>query len=146
MINNFIKLHYLYIKNSCLGDLNNYQQDVLNQLKKWIINEKIDKNPRFNDAYLLKFCRARKFEINKVIEMFSNFLNYRKENGIEDILNTFKSEDRKLVLKYYPRSCVGVDKIGRPLLIDRCGIVKFKELIEICTEERLYRAQMFSYE
>lgn len=45
-----------------------------------------------DDAYLLKFCRARKFELNKVIEMWSNFMDYRNENKIDNIVQSFEAE------------------------------------------------------
>jgi hypothetical protein len=40
-------------------------------------------NPWFDDVYLLRFCRARKFEIKKIIEMWTNFINDRREKGID---------------------------------------------------------------
>ena len=42
--------------------------------KQWIKDNGKKLNPWFNDAYLLRFCRARKFDLPKIIEMFDNFL------------------------------------------------------------------------
>jgi hypothetical protein len=58
---------------------------VLDQFKKWIADNKVTENPWLNDVQLLKFCRARNFEIEKIIEMFSNYMEYRKENDIDNI-------------------------------------------------------------
>ena len=42
-------------------------------------------NPWHKDYFLLKFCRARKFDIEKVKEMFTNYMAYRKENELDTI-------------------------------------------------------------
>jgi hypothetical protein len=42
-------------------------------------------NPWHKDYFLLKFCRARKFDLEKVKEMFTNYMNYRKENELDTI-------------------------------------------------------------
>lgn len=40
-------------------------------------------NPWFNDQYLLKFCRARKFDIAKVIRMWEDFIKNRNELKVD---------------------------------------------------------------
>jgi len=43
-------------------------------------------NPWHVDSFLLRFCRARKFDLDKIILMFSNYMEYRKTNELDDIL------------------------------------------------------------
>ena len=69
-----------------LGELSERQADCLAQVKAWMNEMKFDENPWFSDTFILKFCRARKFDIGKVIEMFEKYMTYRKENGIDTIL------------------------------------------------------------
>lgn len=40
--------------------------------------------------FYLKFCRARKFVIADVIEMFSNYMKMRKERKLDSIIEDFK--------------------------------------------------------
>lgn len=40
---------------------------------------------QFGDDYLLRFCRARKFELEKVYKMFSEFILWRRDFGVDDI-------------------------------------------------------------
>ena len=61
------------------------------QFKKWINDNNITENPWFNDSFLLRFCRARKFDIVKIQKMFSDYMDYRKENGIDDIVSVSKN-------------------------------------------------------
>ena len=39
----------------------------------------------FDDLYLLRFLRARKFDLDKTHLMFSNFLKWRKDFGVDNI-------------------------------------------------------------
>ena len=38
------------------------------------------------DQFLIRFCRARKFELDKVCLMFDNYVKYRKDNKIDTIM------------------------------------------------------------
>ena len=40
---------------------------------------------RYDDAYLLRFLRARKFDLDKSTEMFTKFLQWRKDFGTDEI-------------------------------------------------------------
>ena len=48
---------------------------------------KVTENPWHKDYFYLKFCRARKFDLKKVIEMFTNYMKYRKENDLDNIIS-----------------------------------------------------------
>ena len=43
-------------------------------------------HPQYDVYYLLRFLRARKFDMEKTILMFNNFMNWRKENDVDHIL------------------------------------------------------------
>jgi len=47
----------------------------------------ISKDP-YDDVYLLRFCRARNFDMEKVYLMWDNFMKWRKENDMDNILVT----------------------------------------------------------
>lgn len=42
-------------------------------------------NPPYDDPYLLRFLRARKFDIPKTQAMFNDFIKWRKENEVDQI-------------------------------------------------------------
>ena len=69
-----------------LGDMNDRQQECLKQLHQHITDNNLYLSPWFDDMYLLRFCRARKFDVKKVIVMFEAFLKFRKENELDTIM------------------------------------------------------------
>ena len=75
---------------SYINDMSPEQQEVLDQFKEWITVNEITHNPWHQDYFLLKFCRARKFELAKVIEMFTNYMTYRKTYDLDHILEVSK--------------------------------------------------------
>jgi hypothetical protein len=62
------------------------QQKCLDDFKAWIVAKNVTENPWHKDYFFLKFCRARKFDLKKVIEMFNNYMNYRTENDLDNII------------------------------------------------------------
>lgn len=53
--------------------------------------------------------------------MFSGYMKYREEQNIDTIVYDFVFKEKNDVLPYYPRGYCGVDKIGRPVYIERSG-------------------------
>ncbi len=43
-------------------------------------------DPPYDDAYLLRFLRARKFDLKKTEKMWVDFIEWRKQNGV-DVIN-----------------------------------------------------------
>ena len=104
-------------------------------------------NPWFDDIYLLRFCRARKFELKKVIEMWENFITNRREKNIDQLSLTFIKSDKYLKsFEYYPRGFFGVDKIGRPIFIERNGSIEVDKLLNLVQEEELWTFIYYHYE
>jgi hypothetical protein len=44
-------------------------------------------DPFYDDYYLLRFLRARKFEMDKVKLMWNNFIDWRKENDVDNVID-----------------------------------------------------------
>ena len=49
-----------------VGDLSPEQEGCFKQVKEWINENDVTHNPWHDDCFLLKFCRARNFNLEKV--------------------------------------------------------------------------------
>ena len=58
-------------------DLSEYQTEVLNSFRTHLVENNIN-DPYFDDWFLLKFCRARRFNQQKIIKKFTNYLDCHK--------------------------------------------------------------------
>lgn len=72
----------------------------------------------FNEDYLLRFCRARKFDLEKMMKMFTTFIKWRKEFGTDEI-ESWEFPERAEVKKYYPHGYHKTDKLVLYLLNQR---------------------------
>ena len=70
--------------------MNKSQYETLEQLREKILSEGLlSEMGNYDDLYLLRFLRARKFDVEKTYLMFSNFLKWRDENGVDSIEVSF---------------------------------------------------------
>ncbi len=66
--------------------MNKSQFEALEKFKEKILKENLlTEFGNYDDLYLLRFLRARKFDVEKSFLMFSNFLKWRQELGVDNI-------------------------------------------------------------
>ena len=119
--------------------INITQFNVLIQFKQKCINDKIITNfDYFDDYYLLKFCRARKFDLEKTLKMFKNFINWRKENEV-DLIENFVFTEFDEILKIYPHGFHKVDKQGHPIYYQLLSKLNANDLFEKTSSEKLIK-------
>lgn len=95
---------------------------------------------------LLRFLHMRDYDILKAKDSFLKHLRWREEFQVDTIAKEFKFEEYKEVQKFYPHGFHGVDRSGRPVYIERMGLVDLDALLQRTTLERLVKHHVFEQE
>ena len=78
--------------------------------------------------------------------MFGNYMEYRKESDLDTIVTTFNFDKKHEIFPHYPRGYMGVDKVGRPVYIERSGQLNPSEIWKVVDEDYLWKSYKHSYE
>uniref|UniRef100_A0A915D8G2 CRAL-TRIO domain-containing protein n=1 Tax=Ditylenchus dipsaci TaxID=166011 RepID=A0A915D8G2_9BILA len=108
-----------------LGQLSPLEESRLCELKYGLQSAHKGKLP--NDAHLLRFLRARDFDVQKARDMIINSLLWRKQHNVDKILQVFVPPS--VLLQYFPGCWHHCDLEGRPLFVLRLGQMDVKGIL-----------------
>ncbi|KAL2268343.1 hypothetical protein VTJ83DRAFT_3189 [Remersonia thermophila] len=101
---------------------------------------------RLDTLTLLRFLRARKFDVNLSKQMFIDCEKWRQEIKLDEILPTWEYPEKEEVFKYYPQYYHKTDKDGRPVYIEQLGNIDLAAMYKITTPERMLTNLAIEYE
>ena len=86
LIENMAQAHSGY-----LGDLSSTQEAVMLEIQQWLAESRVIdvEGLRIDQHAILRFCRARKFEPEKIKTMITDFAQWRTDNNIDVLLGTW---------------------------------------------------------
>ncbi|KAI5449867.1 cytosolic factor, phosphatidylinositol/phosphatidylcholine transfer protein [Naganishia albida] len=141
------------------GHLDATQQQALTQFRSVLesqnliptnpADERINPGPgydRFTDQHLLRFLRARKFDVERARVMWEGCEKWRSEFHADDVARNFEYPEQREVDKYYPQFYHKMDKDGRPIYIERLGKLDVGKLYALTTQERQLQHLVSEYE
>ncbi|XP_071374807.1 SEC14-like protein 1 [Centroberyx affinis] len=118
-----------------LGDLTPLQESCLIRLRQWLQETHKGKIPK--DQHVLRFLRARDFNLDKAREILCQSLTWRKQHQVDFLLDSW--ERPQLLQDFYTGGWHHHDRDGRPLYILRLGQMDTKGLVRALGEEAMLR-------
>ncbi|KAM9744808.1 SEC14-like protein 1 isoform 1-T2 [Menidia menidia] len=118
-----------------LGDLTPLQESCLIRLRQWLQETHKGKIPK--DQHVLRFLRARDFNIDKAREFLCQSLTWRKQHQVDFLLDSWSCP--QLLQDYFTGGWHHHDRDGRPLYVLRLGQMDTKGLVRALGEEMLLR-------
>lgn len=127
------------------GNLTKEQESAYNEFKQKVeveFGSSTSDQKWFDEVTILRFLRARRFNVEKAIEQFRATDKWRKDINLEHIFRTASADELDQSRRHYPRFLGRRDKQGRPIFVLRPGSLdsqRQKEMFSIPSERQFER-------
>ncbi|CAO1615121.1 unnamed protein product [Parajaminaea phylloscopi] len=128
------------------GHLDPGQEHQVKKFKQRIEESGLYNPERHDEACMCRFLRARKWDLEAALTMFTESEKWRKSFGVEDLYANFDYPEKEKVDEIYPQFYHQTDKEGRPVYIEQLGKLDLKKLYEVTTPERQLQKLVVEYE
>lgn len=123
------------------GHLSDKQQLALDELKGRLVDARSDQH---TDSFLLRWLRARDFDVSKAENLLREDIKWRAEKNIDSFTKTYKSSE--VVRRYFPGGLFHHDRGGRPLWILPFGNGDFKGILQCVPSQHIADEVVYTLE
>ncbi|PVD31384.1 hypothetical protein C0Q70_06796 [Pomacea canaliculata] len=120
-----------------LGDLSPKQEAALKQIRE-IMKDLL--TPEHDDHFVLRWLRARNFDLKKTEQMMRSDFAWRKHMGANTILDDFVVPE--VLQKYYPGGICGQDKQGALVWMDPVGRIDSKGMLKSARKLEILKSKV----
>jgi hypothetical protein len=99
-----------------------------------------------DDHYLTRFLRARQYDMEKTMLMWTDFCKWRDSNSVATIIQNYEFPKLEGLQDTYPHGYHKVCKKGRSIYLDRIGMTSLEKINQVVTNEELVYHNIHSYE
>eukprot|EP00002_Diphylleia_rotans_P039758 TRINITY_DN929_c0_g1_i3.p1 TRINITY_DN929_c0_g1~~TRINITY_DN929_c0_g1_i3.p1 ORF type:complete len:360 (+),score=74.17 TRINITY_DN929_c0_g1_i3:74-1153(+) len=129
-----------------VGNLSAEQAQVLAHVKHYLQNY-LPRRPDIDDAYILRFCRARKFDAQKAGDMLLNHLNWYEKNDVANIIQRVEgNREFDALRQLFPAAFISNDLQGSPVYVECLGRLDPKGLLKKFSRESLVQYHIYLHE
>ncbi|WFD43074.1 hypothetical protein MPSI1_001726 [Malassezia psittaci] len=125
------------------GNLSEEQQRAYHALEKALLEAELisaDNPPAYQSAQLLRFLRARNFDVDAAKLMYSNAEKWKESIQLEKLYREFQFEERDLVAKHGWRMYFHkTDRLGRPIFVQDLSNLQPDKVFSITSPDRIIR-------
>ncbi|CAN8096800.1 unnamed protein product [Discula destructiva] len=118
-----------------IGHLTSAQQAKLQDLRSALAQEGY--TSRLDTLTLLRFLRARSFDLDASKKMWVETEQWRKDFKLDAIIPTWEFPEKNEVFKYYAQYYHQTDKDGRPVYIEHISNMDLTSIYKLTTPDRL---------
>lgn len=126
------------------GHVDEAQKAQLFQLRSMLEAEGYTQ--RLDTLTMLRFLRARKFDVNLAKQMFVEYEDWRKKTLLDALVPTWNYQEGEAMAQYYPQFYHKTDKDGRPVYIEKLGNIDLAAMRKITTDQRMLDNLAVEYE
>ncbi|KAK4552759.1 cytosolic factor, phosphatidylinositol/phosphatidylcholine transfer protein [Recurvomyces mirabilis] len=128
------------------GHTTKEQDAAVHQLRTMLEQDGV--RERLDTLTMLRFLRARKFDVQLSRKMFEECEQWRNQfgGGVDNLVQNFDYKEKPQVFAYYPQYYHKTDKDGRPVYVEQLGKIDLGKLRQITTDERMLENLVVEYE
>uniref|UniRef100_A0AAQ6AA91 SEC14-like lipid binding 7 n=1 Tax=Amphiprion ocellaris TaxID=80972 RepID=A0AAQ6AA91_AMPOC len=122
-----------------VGDLSPTQAEILSEFRGRI-QDILPSLPAQHDHYLLRWLRARSFNVQKAEAMVRKHVEFRRQMRVDSIISDWKPPE--VIEKYVSGGMCGYDKEGSPIWYDVIGPLDPKGLLLSATKQDFIKTKI----